>query len=240
MATATTCCEHSCHCTHQYCAQKVSIFSSLSSDELKQITDLITHKTFSKGQVIFSEGDPFNQLYIINSGSIKVFKYTKDGKEQILYILNEGEFLGDLSLLKKGVLQFNAVALEDVKLCIIYKSDFDNIIKNNPTISLKVLEYAYDRITELENLVQTLTTKDIESRLATLLINLSKNFGTKTNKGIDIHLPMSREDMANFIGVTRETISRKLSYFQSESIIEIIGNKTIRIISLDELQNFTE
>lgn len=240
MNTSNNNCGHGCHCSHQYCAKKVSIFTSLSENELIQITDLIAHKTFNKGDIIFSEGEPFDQLYIINSGSMKVFKYSKDGKEQILYILNEGEFLGDLSLFKKGVLPFSAVALEDIKLCIIHKNDFDYIIKNNPSISLKVLEYAHDRIFELENLIQTLTTKDIETRLATLLLNLSKTFGEQTNEGIHIHLPMSREDMANFIGVTRETISRKLSYFQSENIIEIIGNRTIRIISLDTLKDFVE
>lgn len=230
-------------CSHQYCAKKVSIFASLSDDELIQITNLVAQKHFRKGDLIFSEGQPFDQLYIVNSGSMKVFKYTKDGKEQILYILNEGEFLGDLSLFKKGVLSFSAVALEDIALCTIHKNDFDHIIKTNPNISLKVLEHAHDRILELEKLIQTVTTKDIEARLATLLLNLSKSFGESSADNpqeVYIHLPMSREDMANFIGVTRETISRKLSYFQSEDRIEIIGNRAIRIKSLDYLRDLSE
>lgn len=230
-------------CSHQYCAKKVSIFTSLSDEELVQITGLVEQKHFNKGDLIFSEGQPFDKLYIINEGSMKVFKYNKDGKEQILYILNEGEFLGDLSLLKKGVLPFSAIALEDITLCTIHKNDFDHIIKTNPSISLKVLEYAHDRIFELENLIQTVTTKDIETRLASLLLNLSKTFG-ETNENdsnqVYINLTMSREDMANFIGVTRETISRKLSLFQSENMIEVIGNRAIRILSLDSLKELTE
>ena len=244
MTTSNKTCSNGCSaCSHQYCAKRVSIFASLSDEELSQITSLVEQKQFNKGDLIFSEGQPFDKLYIINTGSMKVFKYNKEGKEQILYLLNEGEFLGDLNLLKKGVLSFNAIALEDITLCTIHKNDFDYIIKTHPSISLKVLEYAHDRIFELENLIQTVTTKDIETRLASLLINLSKTFGDpdeKDSNQLYIHLTMSREDMANFIGVTRETISRKLSYFQSENIIEIIGNRAIRILSLDTLKELAE
>lgn len=232
-----------CACSHQYCAKKVSIFASLSDEELTQITSLVEQKHFNKGDLIFSQGQPFSKLYIINTGSMKVFKYNRDGKEQILYVLNEGEFLGDLSLLKKGILPFSAVALEDITLCTIHKNDFDHIIKTNPTISLKVLEYAHDRILELENLIQTVTTKDMETRLASLLLNLSKTFGEPDHKDPDqvyLHLTMNREDMANFIGVTRETISRKLSYFQSQNIIEVIGNRAILIKSMGTLKDLAQ
>jgi CRP/FNR family transcriptional regulator, anaerobic regulatory protein len=236
-----SCGNNCCTCSHGYCARKVSLFSSLSDEELNKVTNLITRKHFEKGEIIFAEGEVFDKLFIINSGSIKIFKYTKEGKEQIVYILKEGEFLGDLNLLKKNAFKFNATALETTNFCIINKDDFDKIIKANPEISLKVLEYAHDRISSLEELIQTLTTKDIETRLATLLINFSKTFGVKSNVGIEINLPLSREEMANFIGVTRETISRKLSYFQSENIIEIIENKRIfikNISKLEELRDF--
>lgn len=243
MNTCSNCCNHEDGCSHEHCAKKVSLFASLSDDELMQMTSLIAQKHFDKGEIIFSEGQDFDQLYIVNQGSMKVLKYNKDGKEQILYILSEGEFLGDLSLLKKGILPFSAIALEDITLCTIHKNDFDHIIKTNPSISLKVLEYAHDRIYELENLIQTVTTKDIDTRLATLLLNLSKSFGQKSSHNaqeVYINLTMSREDMANFIGVTRETVSRKLSFFQSEGILEVIGNKALRILSLDQLKELAQ
>lgn len=222
-------CNDCCSCNHKYCSKKVSLFTSLSDKDLSKVVNLVTKISFEKGDIIFSEGEIFDKLFIINNGSIKVYKYTKDGKEQILYILKEGDFLGDLNLLKKDVFKFNATSLESTDMCIIHKDDFDTLIKTNPEISIKVLEYAHDRIASLENLVQTLTTKDVEVRLASLLLNLSKTFGFKTDKGIEITLPLTREDMANFIGVTRETISRKLSYFQSQNIIQLFENRIILI-----------
>lgn len=233
-------CNHCCPCNHNYCAKKVSLFTSLSDKDLIKVINLITKKSFTKGEIIFSEGEIFNKLFIINSGSIKVYTYTKDGKEQILYILKEGDFLGDLNLLKKDIFNFNAMALESTNMCILHKDDFDTLIKTNPEISMKLLEYAHDRIASLENLVQTLTTKDVEVRLASLLINLSNTFGIKTNIGIEITLPLTREDMANFIGVTRETISRKLSYFQSQNIIEIFENKIILIKDITILKELIQ
>jgi CRP/FNR family transcriptional regulator, anaerobic regulatory protein len=236
-----SCNNNCCSCGHGNCTKKVALFSSLSDRELYKILSLITRKHFEKGEMIFLEGDIFDKLFIINGGSIKIFQFNKEGKEQILYILKEGEFLGDLNLLKKDIFKFNAAALESTNLCIIHKDDFDNIIKSSPEISLKVLEYAHDRISSLEALIQTLTTKDIDARLATLLLTLSKTFGVKTNVGLEINLPLSREEMANFIGVTRETISRKLSSFQSQDIIEILENKRIllkNIKSLKELSDF--
>lgn len=233
-------CNGCCTCNHKYCAKKVSLFSSLSDKDLNKVVSLVTQRSFDKGDTIFSEGEIFDKLFIINSGSMKVYKYTKDGKEQILYILKEGEFLGDLNLLKKDTFSFSATALENTNICIIHKDDFDTLMNSNPNISIKVLEYAHDRITSLENLVQTLTTKDVEVRLATLLLNLSKTFGIKTTKGIEITLSLTREDMANFIGVTRETISRKLSHFQNENIIEIFDNKLILIKDMNALKELNE
>lgn len=233
-------CNGCCTCNHKYCAKKVSLFSSLSDKDLNKVVSLVTQRSFDKGDTIFSEGEIFDKLFIINSGSMKVYKYTKDGKEQILYILKEGEFLGDLNLLKKDTFSFSATALENINICIIHKDDFDTLMNSNPNISIKVLEYAHDRITSLENLVQTLTTKDVEVRLATLLLNLSKTFGVKTTKGIEITLSLTREDMANFIGVTRETISRKLSHFQNENIIEIFDNKLILIKDMNALKELNE
>lgn len=229
-----------CSCNHKYCAKKVSLFSSLSDNDLNKVTNLITKKAFEKGEIIFSEGDPFDKLFIINNGSIKIYTSSKDGKEQILYILKSGEFLGDLNLLKNDIFKFNAMALEYTNMCIIHKDDFDILIKTNPEISIKILEYAHDRIASLENLVQTLTTKDVDVRLASLLINLSETFGIKSDIGIEITLPLTREEMANFIGVTRETVSRKLSYFQSQNIIEIFENKIILIKDITTLKELVQ
>lgn len=234
--TNSNCCE--CRsCTGKYCASKVPIFSTLHKEQIEKISDMIIRRKYKKGQMIFFEGDVSDKLYIINSGKIKIFKYTKEAKEQILYILSEGDFIGDMSLLKKTTFDFNAEALEDVSVCMFAKDSLDEMVRANPEIMFKILEEVHDRLVNLESLVQTLSTKDVEARLAGLLIGFAKDFGVKTTEGILIEMPLSREEMANYIGITRETISRKLTVLQEESIIELKGNRKIIIKDMESLES---
>ncbi|TCT12123.1 Crp/Fnr family transcriptional regulator [Natranaerovirga pectinivora] len=224
-------------CNDKYCAKKVSLFSNLDTNQILKVVNKIDHKSYKKGEILFSEGDIADRFFIVNKGSLKVYNYTKDGKEQILYILSESDFLGDLNLFKEGVFDYYAMALEDTALCTLNKQDFNHILLENPEINLKILDYAYERITTLEKLIQTLNTKDINTRLANLLINISKNFGIKKGKEIEITLPLSREDMASYLGLTRETVSRHLSDLQNQNIIKMIGNKKMVVLDMNELNN---
>ncbi|MFA5523494.1 MAG: Crp/Fnr family transcriptional regulator [Tissierellales bacterium] len=226
-------------CKGKYCAHKVSIFSVLTEEQLTKLTEKIVHKNFKKGQIIFFEGDISDKLYVINKGKIKIFKYTREGKEQILYILSEGDFVGDLSLLKKDEFKFNAEALEDANICVLAKDDFDDMLKENPEISINILQVVYDRVIKLENLIQSLSTKDIEARIAGLLLSFVKDFGIRKGNFIELELPLSREDIANYIGVTRETISRKLGSMQDQGVIDLIGSKRIIIKDIEELEYMT-
>lgn len=227
-------------CSHKYCAKKVSLFESFSNDDLSKVLSLIERYEYEKGDHIFDEGDPFDRLYIVNGGSFKIFRYNKEGKEQILYVLSDGEFIGDLNLLKKDILSFNAVALEKTYLCTIKKDAFDSLMQEHPEMYHAILASAYDRIMSLENLVQTLTVKDVETRLASLLVRLAENFGIRTKEGIKIEMTLTREEMASYVGLTRETISRKLSKFQTDGLIELYENKVLLILDYDELVNLSE
>ena len=102
-----------------------------------------------------------------------------------------------MNLLKQGRYDFNAAALEDVELCTLNKESFEKLIKAYPTMMIEVLEVMHDRILSLEELIKTLSTKDVEARLAAMLLSFINNFGETTEKGVEIDLPLNREDMAN-------------------------------------------
>lgn len=231
------CCNN---CRGELCASKVPIFENLNREELLEIVRNINHKEFTKGDVIFTEGNVSNTLYFINEGKIKLYKYTKDGKEQILHILSEGEFFGELELIKPSKYRFNAKAIENAKICTLTKDEMKEIMMGKPEIGLKVLETIGERLSRVENLAQNLATNDVDSRMAYLLTDLIEQYGEleTTKNTITIKLPISREEMANYIGVTRETISRKLKKFEDENLIKIIGTKNIIILDEEGLKDY--
>ena len=113
-----------------------------------------------------------------------------------------------------------------------------DIIMRNPEIGIKVLETVGERLSKVENLVQNLATNDVDSRMAYLLTDLMEKYGETIENNISIKLPLSREDMASFIGVTRETISRKLKKFEDEKLIKIVGTKNIIILDEEGLKDY--
>lgn len=225
-------------CNGECSVSKVPIFENLNNEELSEVVKTIEHKEYSKGNTIFIEGDTANTLYFINEGKIKLYKYTKDGKEQILHVLSEGDFFGELELIKLSKHRFNAKAIVDSKICTLTKDEMKKIIIRNPEIGIKLLETVAERLAKVERLVQNLATNNVDSRMAYLLIDLAEKYGTNIGKNISIKLPLSREEMANYIGVTRETISRKLKKFEDERLIEIAETKNIVILDEKGLKDY--
>lgn len=186
--------------------------------------------------MIFKQGEKANRLYIMCSGKAKIFKHTQQGKEQILYILSDGDFFGAFNLLKEGEFDLSATALETCYMSMIEKSAFDKIVVSNPAITLKIFEKAYERITKAENLVSRLSSGNPDSKVIGMLIDLASNFGEKTPNGVLLKTNMNREEMANYAGIARETMSRKLKFFQEIGLIQLMGPKKILIYDIAQLR----
>lgn len=196
---------------------------------MEMISRGISFKDYKKGEVIFKTGDKADRLYIVCSGKMKIFNYLHDGREQMLYIYSEGDFVGAFNLLKEDEYRYNAKALEDTTISTLTKSKFEEIAIKNPKITLKILEKAYERIRWAESLISRLTTSSADEKAASLLLNLIEDFGTQTDGGILLELSINREEMGSYAGISRETMTRKLNAFKELGIIEFQGNKIILI-----------
>lgn len=232
-------CVNCCNgCRGQYCASKVPIFENLNCDELSEVVKSINHNVYSKGEILFDEGSTANNMFFVNEGKVKLYKYTKDGKEQILHILSEGDFFGELNLLNSSIHNFSAKAIKNSKICSLSNEEMKNIIMKKPQIGIKLLESVGERLANTENLAQNLATNDADSRVAYLLIDLLEKYGKVSGEKKEIQVPMSREDMANCVGVTRETMSRKLKKFEDENLISIPKIKKIIVLDEDGLRDY--
>ena len=181
-------------------------------------------------------GDRHESLIIINQGRVKAFRYSQEGREQILYLFAVGDFFGETNLLKDQEITYNIEALEATGLCTIRKSDFQQLIRSFPEIGFKVMAELCARLEGLENILQSMGNKSVELRVNAVLLEFANKFGQDHPRGILVELPLSREGIANYIGLTRETVSRKMSLLQEERIIEMVGNKKVIILDKKELE----
>jgi CRP-like cAMP-binding protein len=236
-----TICNHMSDSKKKPCPTKVPIFGSLSDEEILKVAKMTKHIHYQKGQMLIQEGEKSDTLFIINKGKVKLSKFTVDGKEQILYIMTTGDFFGELHLFNEDeVNNFSVFAIEKTEICQLTKADIDLIMLENPEISLKLLKSLTKRLAHTENLAQNLATKDPEVRIVHMILEFCQKFGTKLNDGILIHLPITREEIASYVGVTRETISRKLSKFEDMGLISITGTKQIFVKDDIALKSYLE
>lgn len=233
------------NCSHNQmnapCPKKVPIFGELSDEEILKVAKMTKHTLFKKGQTLLHEGEKSDTLFIINKGKVKVSKITIHGKEQILYILAGGEFFGELHLFNnEEATNFSVYAIEDTQVCMLTKNDIDRIMEGNPEISLKLLKAVTKRLAHTENLAQSLATKDPEVRLAQMILEFCQKFGSESNDGILIELPITREEVASYVGITRETVSRKFSKFENLGLISLFGNKQLLVKNEPALRDFVQ
>ncbi len=227
-------------CRHKLCTKKVPIFSTLGEEELGKVSGLIIRKHYSKGELILIEGADFDSLIILNTGKAKAFRDTVDGREQILYIFSSGDFFGEKNLLGKQKATYNVEALEETHVCMIRKNDFRNLLRTHPDIGLKVMEELSGRMDRLESSIENMGTRSVEARVSAVLLEFSRKYGKPHEKGSIIELPLSREGIANYIGLARETVSRKMNYLQDEGIIEMVGNKKVIVLDIKALESETQ
>jgi CRP/FNR family transcriptional regulator len=186
--------------------------------------------------MILMEGSECDSLTIINNGQAKAFRNTQDGREQILYIFSKGDFFGEKNLFNGREATYNVEALEETGICMINKTDFQQLLREYPEMSLKIIAELGNRLDKLEATIESMGTKNVETRVNAVLLEFAKKYGSSHPKGILVELPLSREGIANYIGLTRETVSRKMSLLQDEGVIEMIGNKKVLILDAEALE----
>lgn len=212
------------------CVSLVPIFNHLPVDELHSIISKSKMHVFKRGEFIHHAGDNSNQLFIIHQGKVKVYRLSVGGKEQLVRILEPGDFTGELALLCDSRYDSYAQAMEKSSICSIGRDDFHALLLQHPEISLHVMAELARRLGTSERQTAVIATTPVDERIGLYLASLSE----KANS-LSITLPMSRKDLASYLGTTPETISRRLTEFEEANWISQLGLREIKILDLDAL-----
>ncbi|GGE68135.1 Crp/Fnr family transcriptional regulator [Priestia taiwanensis] len=217
-------------CNKKYCLSFVPIFQQLKTEEIMELSHIVTHKTYKKGEVIFLAGDVNNHLFVVHKGTVKITHISEDGREQVVRIIQAGDFFGELSLFRSSPLNSNAEAIELTEVCILQGHTFKDILTNIPSLQFNMLNQLSERLEKAEFQLSQLSNQDVGQRLATFLLQCSQNSGNEA-----FELPINKTDAASMLGTSRETLSRKLSFFQRKGYITVSARQ-IRICNRNALQ----
>lgn len=207
-----------------------SLISTVSGTEaLKEFIANRSVSKYKKKQVIYSEGNHPSRLFYVQKGKIKTYKINDDGKEFVIGLYNEGEFLGYTALLEGGMYKESAETLEESELAIIPKNEFDELINSNREVLQKFVHLLANNVTEKEAQLLGLAYNSLRKKVADTLITLSKKY--KNEKDAQFVINISRENLANIAGTAKESLIRTLSDFKDEKLIDIVNGD---IVVLDE------
>jgi DNA-binding response OmpR family regulator len=202
-------------------------------ETLKSLTEGRNIIKYKKKQQVYSEGNRPTRLFYVQKGKIKTFKTNEYGKELIIGLYNEGDFLGYTALLEATAYHETAEALEDSELAIIPREDFEQLVYSNKEIAQKFIKLLVKNVSEKENQLLGIAYNSLRKKVADALVTLKTKFkGSNENFSIDI----SRENLASIAGTATESLIRTLTDFRSEKIIDIVDGN-IKILNEKKLEN---
>lgn len=207
--------------------QEVPIFADLTEAELDQLAAIVRERSFDKGHAIFYADDLGTSFYVIAKGAVKIVVLADDGREHILGVLKERDFFGEMSLIDGEPRSASAVALETAHVLSISREDFLDVLRGRPDMALKIMITICRRLRRADRRVESLAFLSAPGRVARILLELGKEHGEDTPDGISLHHKMTRQELANIAGTSRETLTRVLMEFQEAGLLTLKKNQLI-------------
>jgi CRP/FNR family transcriptional regulator len=213
----------------------VLFFKGLSEDELESIQSITVERRYQRNQLVFSDGEEGNGFYLVMTGKVKVYKVSPEGKEKILHILGPGEPIGQVAVFAGESFPANAEAIMASRLLFFPRQRFVDLIHERPSLALNMLAILSERLREFTVQIESLSLKEVPSRLAAYLLFLSE----KENNADTLTLSISKAQLASVIGTIPETLSRILNKLSIKHLIAVDG-RTIRLVDRDKLEMLAE
>ncbi|AEB09175.1 Crp/Fnr family transcriptional regulator [Desulfobacca acetoxidans] len=197
----------------------IPLFSNLSATQLQDLALIVIDQTYNRGQIIFMEGDEGKGLFVLISGKVKVYKFSPEGREQIIHIFGPGEPFAEAPVFAGQRFPANAEALEESRIFFFPRTRFLELIRRHPSLAMNMLAVLSKRLYQLAALIEDLSLKEVSGRLAAYVLFQSDQKQGATEYELDI----SKGQLAGLLGSSPETLSRVLGRMAREGLIESKG-----------------
>ena len=217
--------------------RQLNSLKALKKEELKAISDSKETRTIKKGEPLFKEGEKLNGVFCVRNGVSKLSKISDNGKDQIVKIASKGEVMGQRSVIAEEATNLSAVALNDMEVCFIPKTNITARIEDNPAFTQAILKYMAQELKLADDVIVNMAQKTVNQRLAEVLLYLDKTFG-QDDEGY-LALILSRSDIADVVGTATELCIRTLAKFKKDQLLETKG-KRIKLLDKKGLTQIKE
>ena len=209
----------------------------LDEERLEKFSKISSEKNYTNKENIFIQNDPAKHLFNITEGNVKIYQLLDDGRIQIIGFLYPGDFFGSY---KNNKYNYSAEAIGDLKTCVFDQKILEQYLDENPVLAKELLNQTSFELTVAQDRITVLGKLSAIERITTFLTNISdqrKRIGWQNNP---ISLPMTRQDIADYLGLTIETVSREFSNLKSSNLIKVISSKQIYLPNIDALKDQTK
>lgn len=214
--------------------RETELFSGLSEPLLRSVAGECTTNAYPAGTILFRENEMGTVLYFVVSGAIKIYTSNANGESKILSIITKGESFGELSLLDGKPRSATAQVLEDTKLLSLSAKKFNQLLRNNPEISLGIIRQLSERLRETNQQVHDLTYLNNKQRVMKNLLQLASTHGSRSAKTIHIRLSLNYDELAQMAGVSKTALFQVFHELQEMRVLSFVDDQIA--LDLSKLQ----
>jgi len=217
--------------------KRTLMFSSLGDADLRALADRAIEVKLGRGEILFMEGEDALGLYCIVEGSVRAFRESLEGREQVIHVEAAGATIAEVPCFDEGTYPSTVAGDEDSVLLFIDKRDVRRLCLEHPQIALAAMRLLALRLRKCAALVEDLSLHEVDQRLAKFLATEARSRGTRTIAGVVLEMPLTNQQVAARIGSVREVVSRALARLQKNGLISIEGRQ-ITIPDEDALRSY--
>lgn len=211
--------------------RNIPLLNILREPDRRQFLEELTEAHYGKGDYIFRQGDPADYFHIVKQGTVKCVKSSPEGKECTLKVLMPGDlFCCEAAVFDGSPHPGTAQPMGDVSVLRLSKKAYFNLLRKNPDAAIEVIKYLGTRLNEVQEQAKILALDRADQRLASLLVNLTERTGVKDSHGFRLGVRLTRQDMANMVGVTTETVIRIMARFKK---LRLVSGTAARLVVRD-------
>src|SRR5438067_11967796 len=213
---------------------RLPLFVALDDDASAALEAVMSTRSVERGHTVFREGDAGDRLFVVLDGKVKISRASSDGRENLLTVLGPGEMFGELSLFDPGPRLSTATTITDSTLASLDHDDLRPVLLARPAVAVHLLRALAQRLRRTNEAMADLVFSDVPGRVAKALLDLSDKFGEDEDQGIRVQHDLTQEELAQFVGASRETVNKALSEFANRGWLRIEGRSVV-LLAKDRL-----